>query len=164
MVILFCDSITVLIESLYNKHDKFRRDFPAALLNLLTQRWTESKFSKFCLLSSRNQQSFVQKQKIIMANESQILFLKVSCHRKPNKIKETLNNYAKSIGKVSQIGIINVKTVHEGNLYIKKNHFHYNILTKFSWCNLKFLVHKSPFHLRRDDILVWYFDVSNSWL
>ena len=50
-----------------------------------------------------------------MANESQILFLKVSCHRKPNKIKETLNNYAKSIGKVSQIGIINVKTVHEGN-------------------------------------------------
>ena len=60
-------------------------------------------------------------KKIIMANESQILFLKVSCHRKPNKIKETLNNYAKSIGKVSQIGIINVKTVHEGNLL--KNFF-----------------------------------------
>ena len=48
-----------------------------------------------------------------------ILFLKVSCHRKPNKIKETLNNYAKAIGKVSQIGIINVKTVHEGNLTMK---------------------------------------------
>ena len=121
MMILFCDSITVLTDSLYDKHDKFRRDFPVASQNLLTQRWTESKFSKFCLLSSGNQQSFVQKQKIIMANESQILFLKVSCHRKPNKIKETLNNYAKSIGKVSQIGIINVKTVHEGNLL--KNSF-----------------------------------------
>ena len=49
-----------------------------------------------------------------MANESQILFLKVSCHRKPNKIKEALNNYAKTIGKVSQIGIINIETVHDG--------------------------------------------------
>ena len=49
-----------------------------------------------------------------MANESQIVFIKVSCHRKPNKIKETLTSYAKSIGKISEVGIVSVKTVHDG--------------------------------------------------
>lgn len=46
---------------------------------------------------------------------SQIVFIKASIHRKPNKTRDTLVTYAKSIGKISQVRILQVNTIHNGS-------------------------------------------------
>lgn len=46
---------------------------------------------------------------------SQIVFIKASIHRKPSKIRDTLVTYAKSIGKISDVRILGVTTIHSGS-------------------------------------------------
>ena len=48
-------------------------------------------------------------------SSKQIVFVKASCFRKQNRVKHTLENFAKNFGKLDSVEVIKIETLHEGD-------------------------------------------------